>query len=95
MTVEAVEEEGEDAEEEGEAAEEEGEDAEDEEEMIRRLAWIKYYVKEGQPDKALELGWDGDTAFIAADGDATASATDPSAGGSGLGVDPQKTMCRI
>ena len=35
------------------------EEEEDEEEMIRRLAWIRYYVKNNDTDKALELGWDG------------------------------------
>ena len=73
------------------------EDDEDEEEMIRRLAWIKYYVKEGDTDKALELGWDGDMSFItnADDGAAAAPAAAPAAAGGALTVDPQKTMCRI
>merc|ERR1719272_2747213 len=69
------------------------EEEEDEEEMIRRLAWIKYYVKNSDTDKALELGWDGDMSFItASDGKVT---SDPVASGSALTVDPQKTMCRI
>merc|ERR1740130_293956 len=68
-------------------------DEEDEEEMIRRLAWIKYYVKNSDTDKALELGWDGDMSFITtSDGQVT---TNPVASGSALTVDPQKTMCRI
>merc|ERR1740130_242909 len=25
----------------------------------RRIEWIKYYVRTGEPDKAYELGWDG------------------------------------
>ena len=66
---------------------------EDEEEMIRRLAWIKYYVKNGDTDKALELGWDGDMSFITAS-DASMS-SNPVTSGSALTVDPQKTMCRI
>ena len=48
-------------EEEEEEAEEEGED---DEEYYRRLAWIKFYIKEGETEKALELGWDGDDAFL-------------------------------
>merc|ERR1719272_1534380 len=69
------------------------EEEEDEEEMIRRLAWIKYYVKNSDTDKALELGWDGDMSFItASDGKVTSN---PVASGSALTVDPQKTMCRI
>ena len=69
------------------------EEEEDEEEMIRRLAWIRYYVKNNDTDKALELGWDGDMAFMAAS-DASMS-SHPAASGSALTVDPQKTMCRI
>merc|ERR1711865_636070 len=69
------------------------EEEEDEEEMTRRLAWIKYYVKNSDTDKALELGWDGDMSFItASDGKVTSN---PVASGSALTVDPQKTMCRI
>ena len=69
------------------------EEEEDEEEMIRRLAWIRYYVKNNDTDKALELGWDGDMAFMTAS-DASMS-SHPAASGSALTVDPQKTMCRI
>merc|ERR1711865_1185435 len=69
---------------------------EDEEEMIRRLAWIKYYVKNSDTDKALELGWDGDMSFItASDGLVSSMSSNPAASGSALTVDPQKTMCRI
>ena len=32
---------------------------ETEDETRRRVEWIKHYVKTGQPEKALELGWDG------------------------------------
>merc|ERR1740130_466446 len=73
------------------------EEEEDEEEMIRRLAWIKYYVKNSDTDKALELGWDGDMSFItASDGLAASVSSNPVvASGSALTVDPQKTMCRI
>jgi len=72
------------------------EEEEDEEEMIRRLAWIKYYVKNSATDKALELGWDGDMSFItASDGLVSSMSSNPAAGGSALTVDPQKTMCRI
>merc|ERR1712021_153846 len=69
---------------------------EDEEEMIRRLAWIKYYVNNSNTDKALELGWDGDMSFItASDGPVASILPNPVASGSALTVDPQKTMCRI
>jgi len=72
------------------------EEEEDEEEMIRRLAWIKYYVKNSDTDKALELGWDGDMSFItASDGLVASVSSNPVASGSALAVDPQKTMCRI
>jgi hypothetical protein len=75
------------------------EEEEDEEEMIRRLAWIKYYVKYNENDKALELGWDGDMSFITASDEPAASiSSTPAAGvgsGTALTVDPQKTMCRI
>ena len=72
------------------------EEEEDEEEMIRRLAWIKYYVKNSDTDKALELGWDGDMSFItASDGLVASVSSNPVASGSALTVDPQKTMCRI
>lgn len=38
-----------------------GEDMVDEsdEDRQRRIEWIKYYVRTGEPDKAYELGWDG------------------------------------
>ena len=63
---------------------------------LRRLAWIKYYVKEGNPDKALELGWDGDLSFIAMDGEPGEAAPGASMGASGtLAIDPKKSMCRI
>jgi len=75
------------------------EEEEDEEEMIRRLAWIKFYVKNGETNKALELGWDGDMSFIAANDAepqfAESAGPGAGAGGSALTVDPQKTMCRI
>ena len=32
---------------------------ETEEETRRRVKWIKYYVAKGQPERAFELGWDG------------------------------------
>jgi hypothetical protein len=37
----------------------------------RRIEWIKYYVRTGEPDKAYELGWDGLPFQIAAAGAAT------------------------
>ena len=37
----------------------------------RRIEWIKYYVRTGEPDKAYELGWDGLPFQIAAGGAAT------------------------
>ena len=76
------------------------EDEEDEEEMIRRLAWIKFYVKNGETDKALELGWDGDMSFITEggqpnEGGGSGGSPEDGSGGASLQVDPQKTMCRI
>ena len=32
---------------------------ETEEETLRRIEWIKYYVRIGAPEQAYELGWDG------------------------------------
>ena len=32
---------------------------ESEEETLRRIEWIKYYVRIGAPEQAYELGWDG------------------------------------
>jgi uncharacterized protein YkwD len=32
---------------------------ESEQDRQRRIEWIKYYVRTGEPDKAYELGWDG------------------------------------
>ena len=33
-------------------------------EYERRLAWIKHYVKAGEREKAVDLGWDGDEGFL-------------------------------
>ena len=32
---------------------------ETEQEQARRVAWIKHYIKLGDYDRAIELGWDG------------------------------------
>ena len=32
-------------------------------ELKRRLAWIQYYLKRGEQQRALELGWDGETSL--------------------------------
>ena len=34
-------------------------ESEDEEEELRRLEWIKYYVKVGRVQEAFDIGWDG------------------------------------
>ena len=65
-------------EEEEEEAEEEGED---DEEYYRRLAWIKFYIKEGETEKALELGWDGDDAFLQEEIDDEAALDDEASSG--------------
>ena len=49
-------------------------DNEPEHDRQRRIEWIKYYVRTGEPDKAYELGWDGLPFQIAAPG--TGSNTD-------------------
>merc|ERR1719271_495313 len=36
---------------------------ETEQEQARRVAWIKHYIKLGDYDRAIELGWDGDMEF--------------------------------
>jgi hypothetical protein len=38
---------------------------ETEAEAARRIAWIKHYIKLGDYDRAIELGWDGDMDFAA------------------------------
>lgn len=38
---------------------------ETEQEATRRIAWIKHYIKLGEYDRAIELGWDGDMDFAA------------------------------
>lgn len=54
--------------EESEEEKEEGEDEEEDEEgLVRRIAWIKYYVMQGELDKARELGWSGDMSFLEGD----------------------------
>ena len=35
------------------------EEDETEQEATRRVAWIKHYIKLGDYDRAIELGWDG------------------------------------
>jgi len=42
-----------------------GADGETEQEATRRIAWIKHYIKLGDYDRAIELGWDGDMDFAA------------------------------
>ena len=42
---------------------------ESEQDRQRRIEWIKYYVRTGEPDKAYELGWDGLPFQIAAAGE--------------------------
>jgi hypothetical protein len=44
-------------------AQAESEVQETEAEQARRVAWIKHYIKLGDYDRAIELGWDGDMEF--------------------------------
>lgn len=53
----------------GEEEEFEGEDDEPEEALVRRIAWIKYYVGRGELDQARDLGWNGDLSFIEGEGE--------------------------
>jgi hypothetical protein len=46
-------------------------DEEDEEALVRRIAWIEYYVGKGELDKARELGWSGDMSFLGLADDGT------------------------
>ena len=48
-----------------------GEDDEEEEALVRRIAWIEYYVSKGELDKARELGWSGDMSFLGLNEDGT------------------------
>ena len=44
----------------GEGARSPGADGDEtEQEATRRIAWIKHYIKLGDYDRAIELGWDG------------------------------------
>ena len=35
--------------------------------MARRSAWVRHYIKLGEYDRAVELGWDRDSGLIVAD----------------------------
>jgi len=48
-----------------------GETDDDEEALVRRIAWIEYYVSKGDLDKARELGWSGDMSFLGLNDDGT------------------------
>jgi len=50
--------------------EEDGEE-ESEEALIRRVAWIKYYVTQGDLEKARDLGWNGEMSFLELNEDGT------------------------
>ena len=65
---------------------------EDEEALVRRVAWIKYYVTQGEMDKARELGWNGDMSFLDGEGDAAPA---PEEGGEAKTVVSQTSMHRI
>merc|ERR1719231_1851915 len=69
---------------------EEGDD-EEEEALVRRIAWIEYYVSKGELDKARELGWSGDMSFLGLNEDGTPMDADAAAGASGS----QSNMHRI
>ena len=66
-------------------------DEEEEEALVRRIAWIEYYVSKGELDKARELGWSGDMSFLGLNEDGTPMEADAAAGASGS----QSNMHRI
>jgi len=68
-----------------------GEGDDKEEAMVRRIAWIEYYVSKGELDKARELGWSGDMSFLGLNEDGTPKEADAAAGASGS----QANMHRI
>ena len=52
-----------------------GEDEdEDEEALVRRVAWIKYHVKQGEVERAFELGWNGDMSLLDGEADVAPAA---------------------
>merc|ERR1719163_2599081 len=57
-------------------------DEEEEEALVRRIAWIEYYVSKGELDKARELGWSGDMSFLGLNEDGTPMEADAAAGAS-------------
>lgn len=73
------------------AAGEEDED-EDEEALVRRVAWIKYYVTQGDMEKARELGWNGDMSFLDGEADTAPAAEEA---GEAKTVVAQTSMHRI
>ena len=70
----------------------ESDEDEDEEALVRRVAWIKFYVTQGDMEKARELGWNGDMSFLDGEPD-----TAPAAGEAGEAktVVAQTSMHRI
>lgn len=58
----------------------EGEGEEDEEALVRRVAWIKYYVTQGDEEQARQLGWNGDYAFLELNDDGTPMEAEAPAG---------------
>jgi len=47
------------------------------EETRRREEWIKYYIRQGDPHKAFELGWDGKPFEMAVAGEESPQASTP------------------
>merc|ERR1719327_149719 len=69
-------------------------DEEEEEALVRRIAWIEYYVSKGELDKARELGWSGDMSFLGLNDDGTPM-DDAEEGSPQPEGDSEATMLRV
>lgn len=68
--------------------------AEPPEDRARRVQWIKFYVKEGDEQKALDLGWDG-RPFKQEDEPGPSAAAQPPASGFRQKADASKSIVRL